>query len=76
MIFAHEYKVKPESEKSKRIKRAWYPQAPATSDRIVFYDRALSQSFGNRFSYKKFVKETPKNSNQDKSGPVLVKKKR
>ena len=76
MVFAHEYKVKPIDEKEKKRKRKWYPQAPSTPDKVVFYDKQLSQSFGNSFSYEKFIKATSKNNTPEKEGPVLIKKKR
>ena len=44
MVFAHEYKVKPIDEKEKRRKRKWYPQAPSTPDKVVFYDRDKASS--------------------------------
>ena len=54
MVFAHEFNVKPSIE-DKRKRRKYYPEAPSTSDRVVFYDKQLSNSFGSRFSFEPFV---------------------
>ena len=57
LVFAHEYKVKPErpDSKSKR-KLSTFPVAPAAPERSCFYNKSLSQSFGSRFSFEKFKK--------------------
>ncbi len=72
MIFAHEYKVKPETKGKKR--RNTYPIAPSTPEKSQFYNKELSQSFGNRFSYEPFVRKN--NDEIDKKDiQVLIKKK-
>ena len=75
MIFAHEFKVKPSKKENKRIKKS-YLSAPATPDKVVFYDKKFSNLFGNRFSYEPFV--TKKNNEQDnnKKDHVLIKEKK
>ena len=72
MIFAHEYKVKSETKDKKR--RNTYPIAPSTPEKSQFYNKELSQSFGNRFSYEPFVRKN--NDEIDKKDiQVLIKKK-
>ena len=72
MIFAHEYKVKPETKGKKR--RNTYPIVPSTPEKSQFYNKELSQSFGNRFSYEPFVRKS--NDEIDKKDiKVLIKKK-
>ena len=72
MIFAHEYKVKPETKSKKR--RNTYPIAPSAPEKSQFYNKELSQSFGNRFSYEPFVRKN--NDEIDKKDiQVLIKKK-
>ena len=81
MVFAHEFLVKPCDDKDKR-KRKFYPVAPAAPERSMFYNRALSQSFGSRFSFEKFKNNTSENqglstseATNKKDGHALVKKK-
>ena len=60
MVFAHEFFVKPCDDKDKR-KRRYYPVAPAAPERSMFYNRALSQSFGSRFSFRPFEQTNNEN---------------
>ena len=81
MVFAHEFVVKPCDDKDKR-KRKFYPVAPVAPERSMFYNRALSQSFGSRFSFEKFKNNAGENQKlgtgeeaNKKDGYALVKKK-
>ena len=58
LVFAHEYKVKPEAKPEIKLKRKLdtFPVAPATPERSCFYNKTFSQSFGSRFSFEKFKK--------------------
>ena len=83
MFFAHEFFVKPCDDKGKRKIEKYYPEAPSTSERSMFYNKTLSQSFGNRFSYEKFKNNAGENQKlgtgeeaNKKEGYALVKKKR
>lgn len=70
MIFEHEYKVKP-----KRYKKDTYPVAPLTPEKSQFYNKELSNSFGNRFSYEKYVKKDNKlndDSNLDNNKKIFT----
>lgn len=73
MIFEHEFKVKPNDIRRLK-KRNTYPIAPPAPEKSQFYDRQLSRSFGDRFSYEKFINKNNNNEIDDPDVHVLIKK--